>query len=167
MTDTQLIQNFKFCLVCIKPNTFQWGTRPSSSPESAVDNLEVSQTASTSGAPSLGLCTPVVYKTKTCASQNCLFFLHILNSIRRHTHWHWAQQQAPLMTLNTNHKFSTKNGIHTLSLALLRVPALATWGLLEVVSLGPTTTAQSVRLVPALTKRWCSLGLTRNRKQWN
>lgn len=75
--------------------------------------------------------------------------------------------EHPLMILNTNEKFSIKNGIHTLSLALLRVPALATWGLLEVVSLGPTTTAQSVRLVPALTKRWRSLGLTRNRKQWN
>ncbi len=41
----------------------------------------------------------------------------------------------------------------TLSLALLGVATLATGGLLQVVGLGPTTTAQGVRLVPALTER--------------
>lgn len=64
-------------------------------------------------------------------------------------------------------EISGKYGIHTLSLALLRVSALATWGLLEMVSLGPTTTAQGVRLVPALTKRWRSLGLMRQTEKVN
>lgn len=44
--------------------------KKSSVPESAVDNLQVSQTASSSGAPPLGLCAPVVCKTKTHALQN-------------------------------------------------------------------------------------------------
>lgn len=66
------------------------------------------------------------------------------------------------------HHFEYKDGVllwkHviwwlTLSLALLGVPTLATGGLLKVVGLGPTTTAQGVRLVPALTERWCSLRL--------
>lgn len=41
----------------------------------------------------------------------------------------------------------------TLSLAFLRVATLATGGLLKMVGFGPTTTAQGVRLVPALTER--------------
>lgn len=55
------------------------------------------------------------------------------------------------------------SGWLTLSLALLGVSTLATGGLLQVVGLGPTTTAQSVRLVPALTERWCPLRLKGNR----
>lgn len=47
----------------------------------------------------------------------------------------------------------------TLSLAFLRVATLATGGLLKMVGFGPATTAQGVRLVPALTERWCSLRL--------
>lgn len=47
----------------------------------------------------------------------------------------------------------------TLSLALLGVTTLATGGLLQMVSLGTATTAQGVRLVPALTEGGCSLGL--------
>ena len=41
----------------------------------------------------------------------------------------------------------------TLSLALLGVATLAAGGLLQVIGLGPTTTAQGVRLVPAFTER--------------
>lgn len=41
----------------------------------------------------------------------------------------------------------------TLSLAFLGVATLATGGLLQMVSFGPATTAQGVRLVPALTER--------------
>lgn len=40
----------------------------------------------------------------------------------------------------------------TLSLALLGVATLATCGLLQMISLGPAATAQSVRLVSALTE---------------
>lgn len=40
-----------------------------------------------------------------------------------------------------------------LSLALLGVATLAAGGLLQVVGLGPATTAQGVRLVPAFTER--------------
>lgn len=53
----------------------------------------------------------------------------------------------------------------TLSLALLGVATLATGGLLQVVGLGPTTTAQGVRLVPALTERWSSLRLGGKRSE--
>ena len=45
------------------------------------------------------------------------------------------------------------SGKLTLSLALLGVATLAAAGLLQVIGLGPTTTAQGVRLVPTLSKR--------------
>lgn len=47
----------------------------------------------------------------------------------------------------------------TLSLALLGVATLPAGGLLQVVGFGAATTAQGVRLVPALTERGCSLRL--------
>lgn len=148
--------------VCINPDTLQRGIRSSSSPESAVDNLEVSQTASTSGAPSLGLCTPVVYKTNTSITELSLPVKS--NPQTQDDNFYFSYKPQSLFQTQSE-DIRTKYGILTLSLALLRVSTLATWGLLEVVSLGPTTTAQGVRLVPALTKRWCSLGLMRQTEQ--
>lgn len=53
--------------------------KKSSLPESAVDNLQVSQTASSSGAPPLGLCAPVVCKIKdTYITEHCRFYPSIL-----------------------------------------------------------------------------------------
>lgn len=102
----------------------------SSLPESAVDDLEVSQTASTSGAPSLGLCTPVVYKTKTYKFPKTLptKFL-ILSADSDHNNQFFENvlfKQAPFMIQQISWESCTKWGMHTLSLALLRVPALAT-----------------------------------------
>lgn len=49
-------------------------------PESAVDNLQVSQTASASGVPPLSLSAPVIYKTSTDEEQGSSLDSTQLNS---------------------------------------------------------------------------------------
>lgn len=76
---------------------------------------------------------------------------------------HFKKKKKNTLTLEASIKFANITfkkcillhalRLLTLSLALLRVATLAAGRLLQVVGFGPTTTAQGVRLVPALTER--------------
>lgn len=129
------------------------------SPESAVDNLQVPQTASSSGVPPLSLSAPVVWKQNTLLKNKPL-------DVSRSP---WSKESLSYLLSETSH-ISTYRCDYmsymkelTLSLALLRVAALSARRLLQMVGLGSTTTAQCVRLVSALTEWWCSLGLRKTR----